>query len=115
MSEARIQSLPEDDWRRTHEDFTGESGKRNLALADALQPIAERHGVAPGAVAIAWTLRWPGVTGAIVGARSPEQVDGWLPAASLALEDEDIAELTATIERTGAGSGPVDANKRGAS
>jgi aryl-alcohol dehydrogenase-like predicted oxidoreductase len=115
MSEARIQSLPEDDWRRTHEDFTGESGRRNLALADALQPIAERHAVAPGAVAIAWTLCWPGLTGAIVGARSPAQVDGWLPAASLALEDEDIAELATMIERTRAGSGPLAADSHDAS
>jgi aryl-alcohol dehydrogenase-like predicted oxidoreductase len=114
MSEARIQSLPEDDWRRTHEDFTGTNGKRNLALADALLPIAERHGVVPGAVAIAWTLRWPEVTGAIVGARSPEQVDGWLPAASLVIEDNEIAELTAAIERTRAGSGPLGPGERDA-
>jgi aryl-alcohol dehydrogenase-like predicted oxidoreductase len=50
-----------------------------LALADALRPVAERHGVTPAAIAVAWTLSFPAVTGAIVGARSPEQVGGWLP------------------------------------
>jgi aryl-alcohol dehydrogenase-like predicted oxidoreductase len=106
MSQQRIESLPEDDWRRTHEDFTGANMKRNLALARALEPVAARHGVEPGAVAIAWTLRWPGVTAAIVGARSADQVDGWLPAASLALDDEDMRELAAAISETGAGDGP---------
>jgi aryl-alcohol dehydrogenase-like predicted oxidoreductase len=59
------------------------------------------------AVAVAWTLAWPGVTGAIVGARSPEQVDGWIAAASLGLEPSDLAEIRAAIERTDAGSGPL--------
>ena len=56
--------------------------RRNLALRDALRPIAQRHGTSVSAVAVAWTLAWPGVTGAIVGARTPEQVDGWIGAAS---------------------------------
>ncbi len=70
------------DWRAGHPDFTEPALSANLALADALRPVAERHGVTPAAVAVAWTLAFPGVTGAIVGARSPEQVDGWLPAAT---------------------------------
>ncbi|MQA27887.1 MAG: aldo/keto reductase, partial [Micromonosporaceae bacterium] len=78
----------------------------NLALADALRPIAERHGVSVAAVAVAWTLAWRGVTGAIVGARSPEQVDGWLPAATLRLTYADLDEVAAAIDHTGAGSGP---------
>ena len=60
-------------------------------------------------MAVAWTLAWPGVTGAIVGARSPEQVDGWIAAASLRLEPTDLAEIRSAIERTGAGSGPLAA------
>jgi hypothetical protein len=59
-----------------------------------------------GAVAVAWTLAWPGVTGAIVGARSPAQVDGWLAAASLELSDADLDEIAAAIELTNAGEGP---------
>jgi aryl-alcohol dehydrogenase-like predicted oxidoreductase len=59
------------------------------------------------AVAVAWTLAWPGVTGAIVGARNPGQVDGWLPAATLELGTGDLAEIAAAIEHTGAGEGPT--------
>jgi len=72
-----------------------------------LRPIAERHGVTVAAVAVAWTLAWPGVTGAIVGARSPAQVDGWIGAASLELTDADLDDIAAAIARTGAGTGPV--------
>jgi len=57
-------------------------------------------------VAIAWTLAWTGVTAAIVGARSPDQVDGWLDAATLRLTEEDMQDISDAIERTGAGSGP---------
>jgi aryl-alcohol dehydrogenase-like predicted oxidoreductase len=52
-------------------------------------------------------LTWPGVTGAIVGARSPQQVEGWIGAASLELSVADLDEITAAIERTGAGMGPA--------
>ena len=63
--------------------------------------------MAVAAVAVAWTIAWPGVTGAIVGARSAEQVDGWIGAASLKLTGQDLDEIAAAIERTGAGSGPA--------
>jgi aryl-alcohol dehydrogenase-like predicted oxidoreductase len=106
FSRERVESLPRDDWRRRSPDFTTNLD-RNLALADALRPIASRHGATQAAVAVAWTLAWPGVTGAIVGARNPGQVDGWLPAASLRLTQDDLDEIAAAIERTGAGEGPV--------
>lgn len=106
FSRERVATLADDDWRRRSDDFTTDLD-RNLALADALVPVAERHGVSPAAVAVAWTLAWPGVTGAIVGARRPNQVDGWIPAVDLELGDEDLSEVAAAIERTGAGSGPV--------
>lgn len=106
FSASRVASLPENDWRRQSGDF-GAGLDANLALTDSLRPIAERHGVELAAVAVAWTLAWPGVTGAIVGARRPAQIDGWLPAASLELTADDLAEITAAIERTGAGRGPV--------
>ncbi|MEA2504104.1 MAG: hypothetical protein QOG36_1147, partial [Actinomycetota bacterium] len=102
----RVAGLPEDDWRRRSGEFTVNL-EQNLALAEALRPVAERHGVTQAAIAVAWTLVWPGVTGAIVGARRPDQVDSWLPAADLELTDEDLDELAAAIEATGAGSGPV--------
>ncbi len=60
-----------------------------------------------GALAVAWTLAWPGVTGAIVGARSPEQVDGWIGAADLRLDPAELDAIAAAIGRTGAGAGPV--------
>ena len=69
--------------------------------------MAQRHGVSTAAVAIAWTLAWPGVTAAIVGARSPAQVDGWLRAPDVVLSDAELDEIAQTIARTGAGSGPV--------
>jgi aryl-alcohol dehydrogenase-like predicted oxidoreductase len=103
----RAAGLPRNDWRSRAADFTGEGLARNLALADALRPIAAAHGVTPGAVAIAWVLSWPSVTGAIVGARAPQQVDGWISAASLALSATEVAAINEAIKRTGAGSGPV--------
>ncbi|WP_352743477.1 aldo/keto reductase [Mesorhizobium sp. M0701] len=95
----------------TFKRLSGEKLTRNLAFAGALIPIAERHSTSVAAVAIAWTLAWPGVTGAIVGARSPAQVDGWLDAASLELTGRDLAEIAAAIEATGAGSGPLQSEK----
>ncbi|HEX2038276.1 MAG TPA: aldo/keto reductase, partial [Acidimicrobiales bacterium] len=58
-------------------------------------------------LAVAWTLAWPGVHGAIVGARGPEQVDGWAGAASVRLGEGELAEIAQALEETGAGSGPV--------
>lgn len=102
----RAESLPEGDWRATDANFTGPRLARNLLLQEALRPMAERHSVTPGAVAIAWTLAWPGVSGAIVGARSAEQVDGWIGAADLDLTAKDLADLQSAIQVTGAGTGP---------
>jgi len=103
----RATSLATDDWRRRSADFQQPALDRNLALRDALRPIAKRHGVSVSAIAIAWNLSWPGVTAAIVGARSPEQVDGWIGAASVQLTPRDLDEIASAIERTQAGSGPA--------
>ncbi|WP_254017096.1 aldo/keto reductase [Mesorhizobium escarrei] len=111
FSVERAQALPKDDWRSRNAEFTGEKLTRNLRFADALVPIADRHSTSVAAVAIAWTLAWPGVTGAIVGARSPAQVDGWLDAASLDLTGQDLTDIAAAIEATGAGSGPLQPGK----
>ncbi len=107
FSTARAAALPADDWRSRNANFRGEALERNLKLAAAFQPVAERHGVSVAAVAIAWTLAWPGVSGAIVGARSPAQVDGWLDAAQLELAPLDMAEIASAIVETGAGTGPA--------
>jgi aryl-alcohol dehydrogenase-like predicted oxidoreductase len=103
----RAAALGPDDWRSRAPDFAGDRLQRNLALVDELRPIAERHGVSVGVVAIAWTLAWRGVTGAIVGARSPQQVDGWLAAASLELTGDDVQAIASALHRTGAGTGPA--------
>src|SRR6266704_6399508 len=67
----RVSSLADDDWRRRAPEFQPPRLGRNLRLRDALRPIAQRHGASVSSVAIAWALAWPGVTGAIVGARTP--------------------------------------------
>ena len=79
---------------------------RGGATRDALRPIAQRHGTTVSSVAIAWILCWPGVTGAIVGARTPAQVDGWIEAAPLQLTEEDLREIASALARTHAGTGP---------
>jgi len=103
----RVAALAPDDWRRRSPDFRPPALERNLALRDALRPIALRYETTVAAVAVAWTLAWPGVSGAIAGARAPEQIDGWLRAASLELTVGDLDEIAAAISASGAGSGPV--------
>jgi aryl-alcohol dehydrogenase-like predicted oxidoreductase len=106
FSPARVAALAPDDWRRRSREFQPPGIDRNLALRDALRPVAARHGATVSAVAVAWTLAWPGVSGAIVGARSAEQVDGWIGAATLRLSAADLAEITAALQQSGAGTGP---------
>ncbi|HEV2615128.1 MAG TPA: aldo/keto reductase [Candidatus Acidoferrales bacterium] len=103
----RVAKMAQDDWRRTATEFQQPNLKNNLALRDALRPIAQRHSVTVSAVAVAWTLAWAGVTGAIVGARKPEQVDAWIAAANLQLSAKDLDEIAAAIQHTGAGTGPT--------
>ncbi|MFC9232444.1 aldo/keto reductase [Streptomyces decoyicus] len=106
FSAERVAGLPAEDWRTAHHDFT--TGlTANLQLAEALRPIAERHGRTVAEVAIAWVLAWPGITGAIVGARKAAQVDGWIGAGSLELTPADIEEIATAITLSGAGSGPA--------
>lgn len=107
FSAERVAGLPSDDWRSSHPDFTGDALARNLAVAEAMKPVAERHGVSQAAVAVAWALAMPGVTGAIVGARSPAQVDGWVAAAGLELDATDLGQIAQAIRSAGAGEGPV--------
>jgi len=103
----RLKTMAEEDWRRSSSNFQSPRLEQNLALRDALRPIARRHATTVSAVAIAWLLAWPGLTAAIVGARSAKQVDGWIGGASLTLTREDLDEIAREIHRTGAGSGPT--------
>ena len=108
----RVATLPDDDWRSRDPRFQEPQLGRNLALRDSLSEIAARHGATASAVAVAWTLAWPGVTAAIVGARRPEQVAGWAGAADLELTGEDLADIEAAVAVSGAGSGPVHPQRR---
>jgi aryl-alcohol dehydrogenase-like predicted oxidoreductase len=89
----RVRQLPEDDWRRHDPDFQPPRLEANLEVVRRLERVAERHRVPVAAVAVAWVLATPGVTGAIVGARRPSQVDGWLPAATLTLSEKEKAAV----------------------
>jgi aryl-alcohol dehydrogenase-like predicted oxidoreductase len=103
----RVSKMADDDWRRASPNFQTPRLEKNLTLRDALKPIALRHDTTVSAVAVAWTLAWSGVTGAIVGARSPSQIDGWIEAATLTLTAGDVDEIASAIETIGAGSGPT--------
>jgi aryl-alcohol dehydrogenase-like predicted oxidoreductase len=93
MNSQRIAKLPDDDWRKRDPQFQEPRLSRNLKLTEQLNEIAFVHNVTPGVVAIAWTLQHPGVTGAIVGARRPEQVDGIISAAEFQLTNSEAAQI----------------------
>ena len=93
MTRERVESLPADDWRSKSDTFREPQLSRNLELVERLERVGERHGVEPGAVAVAWTLHNPAVHGAITGFRRREQVDSIVAAADVELSDEDVAEL----------------------
>jgi aryl-alcohol dehydrogenase-like predicted oxidoreductase len=91
MTRERIASLPEDDWRKHDPRFQEPQLSEKLALVKRLETVARRRGMAPGAVAVGWTLRNPAVDGAIVGFRRPDQVDPIADAANLELGDDETA------------------------
>ena len=93
MNRERIAALAKTDWRTRNDQFKEPKLSENLKLVERLRVVGSRHGRAPGEVAIAWTLRHPAVTGAIVGARNPKQVDGIIGAMEFRLTDSEIAEV----------------------
>lgn len=93
MTAERVAQMPADDWRRNNQRFQEPQLSRNLKLVELLREIGKPYGRSPGEVAIAWTLRKPAVTGAIVGARSAKQVDGIIGAATFRLQPEEIARI----------------------
>jgi aryl-alcohol dehydrogenase-like predicted oxidoreductase len=100
---SRIEQLPVDDWRRGAANFKEPRLSQNLALVEQLQLIGDELQIGLPALSVAWTLSVPGVTGAIVGARSPEQIDGWLPAAETRLTQQTLYEIQHAIDLTRAG------------
>ena len=102
MTRERAARLPQDDWRRSHPDFTEPNLSRNLELVDLLREIAKRHNRTVGEVAIAWTLRNPAVTAAIVGARNAKQAEGVMRAGDLQLNDKEVSEIEDFFAETAA-------------
>jgi aryl-alcohol dehydrogenase-like predicted oxidoreductase len=103
---ARAESLPDDDWRREAPHFNEPDLSRNLDLVERLAPIATQLDVGLTELVVAWTLALRGVTAAIVGARSPEQVDGWVNAPSLRLLGTGLQAIADAVRKSGAGTGP---------
>lgn len=95
MTRERVENFPDNDWRKRRDFFQEPMLTKNLALAEKLKAIGERHGRTAGEAAIAWTLRKPEVTAAIVGIRTPEQVQGVIGAGEFRLSAEEIAEIEA--------------------
>ena len=93
MTRERVAAFPSDDFRRNALAFQEPNLSRNLKLADLMQVIGARHGRSAGEVAIAWTLRNPAVTAAIVGMRSAAQVEGVIGAMDFRLSAEEAAEI----------------------
>jgi aryl-alcohol dehydrogenase-like predicted oxidoreductase len=93
MTKDRAASLPEDDWRKKNAEFQEPKLSQHLQLVERLRAVGKKHNLTPGQVAIAWTLREPAVTGAIVGARSAKQVEEIMSAPDFRLTAAEIAEI----------------------
>ena len=98
MTRERIAKLPDSDWRSRDPEFLEPKLSKNLALVERLRTVGQRYGRPPSQVAVAWVLRNPAVTAAIVGARSPQQVEQNVGAADLEMTDQDVAELEGVNE-----------------
>jgi aryl-alcohol dehydrogenase-like predicted oxidoreductase len=92
------------DWRRESPQFRDPALARNLDLVERLRPIASRLEVTLPELAVAWTLAQVGVTAAIVGARLPRHVDGWVDAPAVDLPHEVLAEIAEAVRASGAGT-----------
>jgi len=95
MTKERVADFPDDDFRRRSPHFQEPNLSRNLAMVEKLREIGNRHGRTPGEVAIAWTLRRPEVTAAIVGLRNAGQLNGVIGAAEFRLSAAEIDEIKA--------------------
>jgi aryl-alcohol dehydrogenase-like predicted oxidoreductase len=102
MTRERVANFTAEDWRRNLPNFREPQLSRNLQLVEELRSIGQRHGRSPGEVAIAWTLNNPAVTGAIVGFRSPKQVEGVIGAAEFRLTPGELQQIENTLSRESA-------------
>jgi len=101
MTRERAAALPPDDFRSRSPEFREPRLSKNLELVERLRQVGVRHERTPGEVAIAWTLRHPAVTGAIVGARNAKQADGVMRAGELKLTADEIAEIEGVAAAVG--------------
>jgi aryl-alcohol dehydrogenase-like predicted oxidoreductase len=97
MTKERVANFPENDFRKRAKNYQEPHLARNLAVADHLKEIGNRHNVSAGVVAIAWTLRNPAITAAIVGGRNAKQVEGVIPAITFRLTEAEYAEINAFL------------------
>jgi aryl-alcohol dehydrogenase-like predicted oxidoreductase len=102
MTRERIAALPEDDWRKRSANFQEPLLSRNLRLVERLRAVGQRYNATPGEIAIAWTLRNPAVTGAIIGVRSAKQARGIAGAANVQLSVEDLSDIEQALTRQAA-------------
>jgi aryl-alcohol dehydrogenase-like predicted oxidoreductase len=93
MTRERAAKLPANDWRSKSPEFNEPNLSRNLALVERLRTVGKRYGRSAGEVAIAWSLRHPAVTAAIVGVRNADQAGGVMRAVEFSLSKEDITEI----------------------
>jgi aryl-alcohol dehydrogenase-like predicted oxidoreductase len=97
MTAERVANFPQDDWRRRAVEFNEPRLSRNLRLVELLREIGRPHKVEPGVVAVAWSLHHPAITAAIVGGRSPQQVEGLAPVLHFRLTDEEYQRVNAFL------------------
>jgi aryl-alcohol dehydrogenase-like predicted oxidoreductase len=97
MTKERVANFPENDFRKRAKNYQEPHLARNLAVADHLKEIGNRHNVSAGVVAIAWTLRNPAIAAAIVGGRNAKQVEGVIPAITFRLTEAEYAEINAFL------------------
>ena len=97
MTRERAANFSADDWRRNNKEFQEPRLSANLELVELLKRIGAPHGRSAGEVAIAWTLRHPAVTGALVGGRNAAQVEGVVGAAEFRLSAEEIGDINRFI------------------
>jgi len=107
FSLSRLAARPLDDWRKRRPQFQMPGVERSLRLVELLGTIAQELNVSLVELAIAWCLQWSAVSGAIVGARSPEQVDGWINAGDLRLRADTLERIETALRTTEAGIGPT--------
>lgn len=88
-----VEGLPSGDWRRNNADFQEPRLSCNLAFVEKLRRIADTRGVTVGQLAVAWVLRLPEITSAIVGARRPDQIEQTAPAGDLELTADELSAV----------------------